>query len=762
MSTYAFGLERLGLLAVQAPRTCLAVLLAFTLLAGYGLTLVKHDNDPRSVLRSDREHFLSYDRFLELYPALENQVFILAESPDLTSKPVLEALRALHLELLFVDGVTSVVSIFTARKPPDENGNLEPVFPEELPQSAALEALIADARAHPLLGDKMLSASGTATLLVVALEESLRTPPQLARLFAQIDGLIAEAGPGLSLQLTPTGLPAIRHETVVQIRSDQNLLIVIGTLVAILICALFFRRPVLVFLASLPPMVAILWTLGGFGLSGEKITAMTNILPTLVLVIAFSDAMHMVHSIRRQLQDGLPPREAARISVIEVGPACALTTITTMIALGTLVIGESRLVQQFGICGAIAVLLAFVAVVVLIPALAVLLLPNKPDAAHRVTASALALATRDWSERLWEMVRRRPVAITVIGVIFLAITGAAFFQLEPRYNYRAHLPDNSPANEAIDRIDAALGGADAIFVHIEKTGVADGGQKVPIDIIRAVHDALEREGRIENVMSLASAVTWLGTDEAAGADDGSIALKGLPEHYAGRLASNKGSSWVVTGYVPAASAPQTKALLDELNVALDAVRAEAPGYDIAITGLVALAAFESGRMIERLKLSLAFAVLIIIVVIAATARSLTLALLATVPNLLALSIVAAVLYLMGLGFQFTSTVALTVAFGIAVDNTVHFIHRYRLERQSGDIETSLALTMRKVGPVLIAATALLSSGLAVTQLSALPMASLFGLLCIIVLITALCATLVLMPALILVARGRARRVGSSG
>ena len=755
MRTHAFGLERLGLLAVQAPRLCVALLAGLTMLAAYGVTLVKHDNDPRSVLRSERPHFLDYDRFLDRYPALENQVFILAESPSLTTRPVLEALRNLHLDLLFVDGVTSVVSIFTARHPPDDDGNMDPVFPETLPDGPALDALIADARSHPLLGNKMLSASGTATLLVVALDEGLRSPAQLAGLFAELETLTGQITSGLDLTLTPTGLPAIRHETVVQIRSDQTMLIVVGAVVAVLICALFFRRPALIFLASLPPMIAILWTLGGFGLSGEKITAMTNILPTLVLVIAFSDAIHMVHSIRRQLQDGRPAREAARISVIEVGPACALTTVTTMIALGTLVIGDSRLVQQFGVCGAAAVLLAFIAVVVLVPALAVLMLPDRPDTAQKVTASGLALATRRWSEQTWRFVRRRALGVTIAGAAILLVTGTAFFSLEPRYDYRGHLPENSTANRAIDRINAKLGGADVIFINIEARPSPGARTEVPIDAIAAVHEILERNGKVENVVSLASAVDWLAGEGDDTARAAGKLLDKLPEHYAGRLASEKGASWIVTGYVPAEAAPETRELLSRLDRELDAVRRSAPELDISVTGLVALAAFESGNMIERLKLSLALAVVIIVAVMAVTARSLTLALLATVPNLLALSVVAAVLYVMDLGFQFTSTVALTVAFGIAVDNTVHFIHRYRLERERAGFDTALELTMRKVGPVLIAATVLLSAGLAVTQLSALPMASLFGLLCIIVLVTALGATLVLMPALILVVRRRA-------
>ena len=112
--------------------------------------------------------------------------------------------------------------------------------------------------------------------------------------------------------------------------------------------------------------------------------------------------------------------------------------------------------------------------------------------------------------------------------------------------------------------------------------------------------------------------------------------------------------------------------------------------------------------------------------------------------------------MLGFGFQFTSVVALTVAFGIAVDNTVHFLHRYQLQRRDSDPRAALADTMVKVGPVLIAATAVLMLGIGVTQLSVLPTVELFGRLCMVILFAALFATLMLLPALILSASARMR------
>ena len=756
MTPRAFGLERLGLICLKAPKLSLILLAAITAVALYGMAMVDYDDDLRNLLRSDREVPRTYDRFLKRFPALENQVFLVVEGDTLIDKARLEAVRSLHLDLQFVDGVTGVLSIFTARHAPDKSGNLRPVLPDQLPDGDALRKLVDDARDHPLLADKMLSKDGSTTLLVVNLEANLREFGQFQTFFSELDKVVEEVMGGTGLTVTPTGEPSIRFEILTIIRNDMRVLNLVGALIAVLVCALFFRRPVLIFLASFAPMVGVMWTIGGFGLLGQKITAMSNILPTLVLVIGFSDALHMVFSIRRLMQEGKSPREAAETSIREVGPACAMTSITTMIALGSLAFSQSVVVQQFGIGGAIAVMIAFIVIVVLIPAMAVVLLPYSKSAMQPSTGGLLTKIAGDNSMRAWRLVERRPAMVSLTGAVLLVITGTAYFQLEPAYNYREYLSPLSPANQAIDKVNEKLGGADVIFVMIERT--APDARSHSADVIEAVHEITEAQPDIDNVTSLASIRRWLDKPASAENPDNSDILDEMPEHYAARIASPERDAWIVSGYVPAAPAPATLSRLQKLDKELDGVRAAYPGYRAGITGVIALAAFESGRMIEGLKRSLTAAIFVIVVIIGITARSVTLAALSVVPNLLALSVVAAALYVLGFGFQFTSVIALTVAFGIAVDNTVHFLHRYQLERRTSDPKEALAATMAKVGPVLIAATAVLIFGIGVTQLSVLPMVELFGRLCIVILFAALFATLMLLPALILNTAQRFRKI----
>lgn len=753
MATHAFGLERIGLLCVKAPYISLLVLTAITALAGYGFFQVDYDDDLRNLLRSEREIPKQYDRFLERFPALENQTFVLVEG-QLVDKATLDGIRNLHLDLQFVDGVTHVISMFSARYPPDADGNYRSVFPEVLPDGEDLIRLVEEAGNHPLLAEKMLSKDRTTTLLVVGMEADLRDYEKYVAFFSEVQTTLDEALAGLSVRATVTGEPALRYEILQIIRSDMRVLNLAGGVIAILVCALFFRRPILIFLASFAPLVGVVWTLGGFGLTGVKITAMSNVLPTLVLVIGFSDSLHMVFSMRRLLREGLSPREATERSVREVGPACAMTTVTTMIALGALGFSDSAVIQQFGMGGVFAVLTAFVAVVAFVPALAVILLPylkERPEGAPRSLANRMAASG---SGAIWNRVEKRPLMVVLCGLALLVPTGTAYFKLEAAYDYREYLSPLSEANQAIDRINEKLGGADITFIMIERTN--DASKVHSSEVIAAAHKAMVEQPDIYNVSSIASLREWLKQPADPESTDNSDILADLPEYYADRLASPDRDAWLVSGYVPAAPTPVTRAIFERLEGDLETLRAKYPDYSLKQTGVIVMSAYESGYMIEGLKRNMSGAILVIMCIIAITSRSFVLAALSIVPNLLSLTIVAAALYVLGFGFQFTSVVALTVAFGIAVDNTVHFLHRYRLQRHDSDPREALAATMVKVGPVLIAATAVLMLGIGVTQLSVLPTVELFGRLCIVILFAALFATLMLLPALILSASARMR------
>jgi len=749
MGIFAFGLERVGLICTRIPRVSLALLLLVTAATLFGALQITFDDELRLMFSSNAERYKTYERFSSKFPSVENQFVLLVESNKPLGKPGLEIIRNLHLDMQFIDGITGVVSMFSARNPPDGEGVARPILPALLPSGDQLTKALRHVRTHPLVGERLLSKDGRSAVIIISFKQGVRDFAGLSGLINGLNQLVAPAAKTTGLQMTLTGEPALRFEILKTIRQDFYFLNALGAIIAISICFLFFRQPRLVFITSLPPMIGVMWTLGGFGLLQQPITAINNVLPTLVLVIGFSDALHMMQTIRQKMAQGISAKQAAVSAVVEVGPACALTSITTMIACLSLTFSSSYAVAEFGIAACMAIFAAFLAIIMFIPTLTILLLPKMEGDQTALSENKITHLVNKFCDRIWMMVQRRYVFVAVVSLPLLVITGVLYFVTQTTYDYREYLSASSPANLAIDRFNAKLGGAASLHIMIEsKPGVQPLADS--FKIVREVQKIVQAQGSFRNVFSIVSAKDWAQKDGANNSDF----LDTIPKHYRERLVSASKKDWLITAYFPSTPAPETRSRINNLNAMIEPLRQRFSGYKIEPAGITPLTAFASEQLIEGLKKSLGLAVIITMCVIAIAVGSVILPVLSTAPNLLALTIVGALLFLLGSRFQITSVLALTIAFGIAVDNTIHLLNRFRLERRQLGIGPSLRATIAKTGPVLIVATLVLSCGLMATQLSDLPMVQLFGLLCIVVISSALVATLLILPALILAASKR--------
>jgi predicted RND superfamily exporter protein len=206
-------------------------------------------------------------------------------------------------------------------------------------------------------------------------------------------------------------------------------------------------------------------------------------------------------------------------------------------------------------------------------------------------------------------------------------------------------------------------------------------------------------------------------------------------------------------------------LIDSLDKSLNAVRAEHPGYQIAVTGLSAIAARNSSAMIERLNKALTIEIVFVAAFIGLAFRSVIVMLSAILPAIFPILASGVLLWAVGSGLQFASIVALTVSFGLGLSATIHFLNRLRLEDkpdQSPGIGVERATVL--VGPALILTTVVLACGLAVTVFSDLPSLRLFGWLSAFAMIAALFADLlVLRPTIMFLLRlRRGRREPAAG
>jgi len=753
--SFAFGLERVGFLGINAPYLTFLLIIALSVVAGMGLMRLRVDDSLSELFRTDTEEFRRYEEIDRRFPSSEYDVLVVVEGKDLLKKPQLEAFRRAIIDLQLADGVDGLVSMLSARGKPDASGYAAPIVPDELPDDAQAYAdIISQLRSNEIVSGKFLSPDGELALAVIALDRKAVEEQGAKVIIGGIaDQLKKELAPvGLKSHLT--GAPVMQLEIRNAVERDQILYNGLGLLFGATIAAIFFKRISLMLLAALPPVLAVLWSLGLLGWIGFKLNLFLNVMTPLVMVMGFADSMQMVSAIRIRLREGDSKGQAVRFAVRIVGPACVLAHGTALLSFIALLFSQSGLIRTFGMAGALAVCISFIAVLLVLPLLGLLLIRNETSLARdRSPADRLMNGLGGLVGWIVDRVVRWPLTTTLVALGSFLFLGHAYLQLEPRYRLADQVPDREQALGATERIDQKLTGANPVHVMIEwKTGesiYAPG----PLQVIAAAHEVLEKQAGLGNVWSLESLRRWL---KEAG-DDSPETIKKyvgyLPEHLVRRFIAKEGNAVLVTGRLPDVDSSRILPVVEKIDRSLDPVRQAHPQFRISVTGLPAIAARNSARMISQLSESLPICVAFAAMLLALAFRSVFVGLVSLLPGLYPVVASGAIIQWSGGGLEFASVVALLVVFGLAIDALIHFFNRLSLEER---VEPRAEIAIRNarvlVGPAIILTTLVLAFGLGVTVFSDLPSLRTFGFVCGTTLLASLLADLVFLPGLIMLVR----------
>jgi predicted RND superfamily exporter protein len=740
----AFGLERIGLIPMKAPILSCIVLVGLIIGAIFGIDRIKIDDSLSQLFRSNSKDYKQYEAETKRFPATEFDVLVVVEGKRLLSRPNLEKLRDLVTDLQLVEGTRGIISLFSARQAPAPGKLPAALFPSELPEGAEYDKFIETVKTNEIIRGKLLSEDGTLALIVLALEPEVVASNKLTRTIGDIRKLMKEdlAGSGLNAELS--GVPVMQLEIRNAVERDGLTYNILGILAGCIIAIVFFRKISFMIVAAFPPLIAILLALGGLGWAHFNLNMFLNVMTPLIMVISFSDSMQLTFAARDRLIAGQDKFTAFKNAVLVVGPACVLTHGTAGISFIALQFSDSDLIRKFGEAGLAATIIALIAVLSLVPVFGVLLVRNeKMFAVKFQSADAGVQGLRNFC--YWIAVRMvsRPGLFSLIAVLFVGGLAVVYSQLEPRYRLADQVPDKQQAVAASGRLDAKLTGANAIDVLIEFPKGASLYGPDTLQTIADVHAAVEKQAGVGNVWSLETLRRWLA--EKAGSGDVATLkeyVNVIPEYLVRRFISANQDAVVVSGRVPDLDSSQILPVVENLDHALDTVRAQHPGYEIAVTGLSAIAARNSANMIEKLNRGLTIEFALVAMFIGLAFRSFVVMFACILPGIFPVVLSGTVLYALGEGLQFASVVALTVSFGLGLSATIHFLNRLRLESKPG-VSSAIAVERATVlvGPALILTTVVLACGLVVTVFSDLPSLRLFGWLGAFAMVAALVADL---------------------
>lgn len=721
-----------GLFAARHPVIAAIALGALFSVCALFLTQLTFDREVLRTFSSESRISRDYRQFLRQRGPDAPEIVILATSERPFSAGDYAQMRDIALEMELADHVTGVISPFSLRYPLDHEAFPgDPVFPVEI-DSGEIDARL-DLYSETVSRDRQLLDAEQETALIIASIDPDASDETIRAVHKVFEAIVSEMNSS-AVSFTITGEAAIAIEIVDELRADLLVLNSAGGFLVLVFAIYYFRNIRMVAIAILPPALGVAATLALFPVLGYPVTVISNVVPVLALVLGLADNFHLV--MRYLETDATRSNEERVVTAIrDVGPACAMTALTTAIAFSAVVITDNQQLREFAILGALSTIVSYLMV---ISGFAVLTRMLNPAEAR--TAGTLERIPVPGFVAWAVFNRQKTVVFAGIAIGIAAIGGYAL--TKPWFSIYENLPDTNSVRLASERAEEKFGGFYKIWAEYDATGVNALATPAGWDRFRAVTETLERAAAGRSVISLATVSRWLGHPERPPDEK---EYDELPEQIKAELgpAGSPVAHVIVLTGDPMRN-EQAQATHDAIEEAANESGAQ------LVTGLPVLMRHEPLAMLRELSLSLLGACLIAVAVVAFAFRRPHLAVTLLLPNVLPLALTASALHVFKDGLiNPAAALALTIAFGVAIDDSIHFINRYELERRLGRaVDHALEISLKETGRVMIATTLLISSGLLVTFTSSFPTVRQFGTMQIMTFASALVADLLLLPALL--------------
>ncbi len=676
----------------------------------------------------------------------DGNVIVVVESDDIFTptgaRLIREVLKSIN-ELPFVTKVT-----WMEDSPPlNIFGLAETVLPRGNASQARFDIAKQRAVSNPLIGGQLLSGDGTVLLLMLNIDWFfVDREGQATEQISVMANQIAEKYPEVQFKFSTTGSSPIHLLAAQAHESNETKYQLIGYGVILLMAVVLFRGIAAVVIVALAPILGVFWTLGilhFFDIHDNPFNS--AVLPVLLSLVGFTDGVHMMVQIRRQRAAGLSPQQAARRGLNDVGFACFLTSFTTAIGFGSLATAHHEIVREFGWSCVIGVTLTLVSGLTVIPLLCSTWL-------GRWVASGYGNNLVDRNlEKIAGVVkfvvaRKKFFAWTAITVTFCMLCLCAL--LRPDERQTSMLPDDAEAVKALRTIDRSFGGMDFSTVCVRwNKQIPDNAPELGA-VMQQVDALLRSEPLIAHPLSIYNLIQAL---PGSGPVEQRMSLLELMPPPLKRAF-----------YTPEYRFAESQFRVQDLGIAkyndtfrridegLVKIANEHPNFSLSLEGNAVARCKNLFRIVLDLCYSLGTAGLIIFAVLAVVYRSMRIGLISVVPNLFPLAATGVLLLVTGQYLELVSVCAFTVCLGIAVDDTIHFLTRYREElgRNGGQVEPAINSAFVGVGTGLIITTVVLVVGFATALTSDARDTRIFVTMSMLTITGALFADLIFLPAML--------------
>jgi len=616
-----------------------------------------------------------------------------------------------------LDGVSRVYSLTNAMQVVSGPAGAEaaPLVPRPFDRPGNRADILSALEDNPRLTSLLVSPDRRTAAITIETGDRPGDSPYRDELIPALRRMIARNSGVAELHLSGIGVQ--KHDVVEFIRRDKAVLVPLAVLVLMVLLWIVFRRISGVVIPMAVKGTSLVWTMGIYALAGFPLNPITALLPPLIIVLSISTSVHLYSE---WLRISGNPEDRVRLIVRETRTLfapCLYTALTTAVGLLSLLASDTPAVRQFGVFGALGVVISFAVSITLVP-IALSFLPL-PEQAHPAPA---AESPPGILQRAARLAGKHPWWVMAAALLLSAAGVAGTTRIRNNTDLVRFLKPSTPLYRDTMFIDRNLAGVYSLEILLSRK---DGRPlNTPGDIrrIAAFQEMAARQDHVADAYSIADPIRLVNRAETGGK------AKGLPENeddllydfdlmqadrersFLGKLMTKDLTAARVSVRIhavgTAAAAPLIRTIEEEGKAMLG------DSYALVPTGTFYRIARDSNRLVQRQITSLSLCLAVILLAVHLLFRSVRLALVGLISTLVPVLLTGGLMGLLGIDLSTGTAMVFPVALGLIVDNTIHYISRYLRERR-GDVREAIGRTTAGAGRAIAASSLILAFGFGV-------------------------------------------------
>lgn len=758
--------DKLGGFILRKRLYILILLSVFTLIMGVIASKVEMTYQFAKLLPSSDSTLIEYEKFKETFGEDGNVFVIGIQEEDLFSLEKFSAWYELGEKIKKMNGVDEVMSVAhiynLKRNDSLKKFDLAPLIQSTPTTQVEVDSLKEEILNLPFYTRILLNDTTMATMMAISMDPKTLNSKDRDGLVLSIKDTIETHVAGKGMEVHYSGLPFIRTNVSTKVAAELKLFLVLAVLILALILFLIFRSFSVVIFSILVVATGVVLSLGTVVLFGYKITILLGLVPPLIIVIGIPNCVFLLNKYHQEYKKhGNQARALTRV-IQKIGGATFLTNMTTALGFATFIFTRSSILVEFGVVASINIILVFFLSLLLIPTIFSYLPP--PKARH--TKHLDNPYVQKLINKLVHIVSGYRNYVYVFTVIIVAVSIFGILKIRTTGSVADDIPHNDPVFTDLKFFEYHFGGVMPFEVRIDtkKDGMAS--QLPTLQKIDRLQKVLSSYPELSRPLSLTEVVkfskqSFYGGDPLKYTLPNNFEKSFLAPYLTGQSGGEHGDlllSFIDSAKRVARVSVQMKDIgteemervRDDLRPRIDSIF-NPEKYDVLLTGNSVVFIKGTNYLVDNLITSLALAIMVIAILMSFLFMNFRMVIISLVPNLVPLIVTAGLMGYFGITIKPSTILIFSIAFGISVDDTIHYLAKYRQEirHRSWDLKGSVLAALREAGISMTYTSIILFFGFGIFAASNFGGTVALGVLISITLLFAMLTNLVLLPSLLL-------------